>query len=80
MAKDGHGPPKVSPGLALPHPSMPCGWAIPEMALWNMAILAGPTCRAGSLLPFSTLLDTQRCTPKVAAHNQARISLGSKAP
>jgi hypothetical protein len=29
----GHGLPKVSPGSAMPHPSMPCRWATPETAL-----------------------------------------------
>jgi hypothetical protein len=32
MARGGHGLPKVSLRLAMPYPSMPCGWAIPETA------------------------------------------------
>jgi hypothetical protein len=34
MAWGGHGLLKVSPGLAMPDPSTPCGRAIPETALW----------------------------------------------
>jgi hypothetical protein len=30
MARDGHGLPKVSLGLAIPYPSMPCGVARPQ--------------------------------------------------
>jgi hypothetical protein len=47
---------KVSSGLAMSYPSMPCGWATPETALrpfqeWR-------ACRAGNLRPSSTLSDT----------------------
>jgi hypothetical protein len=30
MGRSGHGLPKVSTGPAMPNPSTPCGWAIPE--------------------------------------------------
>jgi hypothetical protein len=33
MARGGHGLPKVSPGTAMPYPSMPWGRATPETAL-----------------------------------------------
>jgi hypothetical protein len=33
MARGGHGLPKVSLGSAMPDPSTPCGWAIPETAV-----------------------------------------------
>jgi hypothetical protein len=35
MARGGHGLPKVSPGLARPYLSMPCGQAIPVTASWQ---------------------------------------------
>jgi hypothetical protein len=53
--RGGHGLPKVSPGSAMPDPSMPCGRATRKIALqlfW------------GVLRPASTLLDTPRRTPK----------------
>jgi hypothetical protein len=34
MARGGLGLPKVSPGPAMPYPSMPCGRVTPEKALW----------------------------------------------
>jgi hypothetical protein len=34
MGRGIHGLPKVSPGLAMPDPSTPCGWASPQTALW----------------------------------------------
>jgi hypothetical protein len=37
MARCGHGLPKVLPGLALPYPSTPYGWATPETAVSGMA-------------------------------------------
>jgi hypothetical protein len=33
MARAGKGLPKVSPGAAIPYPSMPCGWATFETVL-----------------------------------------------
>jgi hypothetical protein len=33
MARGIHGLPKVSPGPAMPDPSMPCKWATPKTAL-----------------------------------------------
>jgi hypothetical protein len=36
MASGGHGLPIVSPGLAMPDPSMPCGRATPGTALWPL--------------------------------------------
>jgi hypothetical protein len=43
MARGGHGLPRVSPRLAMLNPSMPCGWATPETALWPYGLRAlGP--------------------------------------
>jgi hypothetical protein len=33
MGRGGHGIPKVSPGPAMPDPSMPCGQATPQLGL-----------------------------------------------
>jgi len=54
-ARGGHGLPKVSPGPAMPDPSMPCGRATPETALQQFR--GRPAHRVGSLrrlLPFWT--------------------------
>jgi hypothetical protein len=44
----GHGLPKVSPGPAMPDPSTPFGWAIPETTL--QPFLECPAHRAGEQL------------------------------
>jgi hypothetical protein len=41
MERGGLGLPKVSPGLAMPDPSMPCGRATPEKAISGVARLLG---------------------------------------
>ena len=61
MAGGGHGLPKVSPGLAMPNPSTPCGQATTETALWPF--LGWPACRASGLRPFSTPVDAPRHAP-----------------
>jgi hypothetical protein len=60
MARGGYELPKVSPGPAMPNPSMPCGRATPETTL--QPFLEFPAHRAGGLRPSSTLLDTPRRT------------------
>jgi hypothetical protein len=52
---------KVSPGHALPYPSMYCNQATPEMAF--QPFLGWPACRAGGLWPSSTPLNTPRDKP-----------------
>jgi hypothetical protein len=61
MARGGHGLPKVSPGPAMLDPSAPCERATPQTALWPLQ--RWPSCKAGSLQPSSTLLDTPRRIP-----------------
>jgi hypothetical protein len=61
MAWGGHGFPKVSLGSAMPDPSTPCGWAIPETALWPFQ--GWPACKADGLRLSSTPMDTPRRTP-----------------
>jgi hypothetical protein len=39
MVRGGHGLPKVSPGPAMPYPSMPCRWATPETACFRGGLL-----------------------------------------
>jgi hypothetical protein len=57
----GRGLPKVSSGLAIPDPSMPCGRATPET---NFQLFLGwPTYRAGGLRLSSTLLVIPRHMP-----------------
>jgi hypothetical protein len=63
MARDGHGLFHVSPGPAMPNPSMPCGWATPETAL--QLFLGWPDRRTGGMRLCSTLLDTTRRTPLI---------------
>jgi hypothetical protein len=58
LGRGGHELPKVSPSLAMPGPSTPCGRTISETALrpsqwW-------PTCRAAGLQLSFTFLDTPR--------------------
>jgi hypothetical protein len=71
MGRGGHGLPKVSPEPAMPDPSMPCGRATHETALWPFQ--EWPAHRVGDLRPSSTSLDTPRCTPmitdKIATEN-----------
>jgi hypothetical protein len=61
MAKGGHGLPKVSPGSALPYPSMPREWATPETAY--RPFQGSPARRVGGLRPSSFPLDAPRRTP-----------------
>jgi hypothetical protein len=61
MAMGGHGLFKISVGPTMPDPSSPCRRTIPETAL--RAFQGWPACRAGSLWPSSTLLDTTHRTP-----------------
>jgi hypothetical protein len=63
MVKGGLGITKVSPGPAMPYPSMPCGQATSETALWLSQ--EWPAHRAGSLRLSSTPLDTPRRRPVV---------------
>jgi hypothetical protein len=60
MARGGHELPKVSPGLAMPNPSMPYGWATPKTVL--QLFQDWPTYRAGGLRPSTTPLDSARRT------------------
>jgi hypothetical protein len=55
MARGIHRLPKVSPGPAMPDPSMPCGLANPKTSI--QPFLGWPAYRAGGLWP-STPLDT----------------------
>jgi hypothetical protein len=61
MARGGHGLPKVSPRPAIPYPSTPCGWAIPETAV--RPVQGWSAQRLGGLRPSSTLLNTPHRTP-----------------
>jgi hypothetical protein len=61
MARGGHELPKVSQGLVMPDPSMPCGRATAETALWPFQ--GWPARRVGGLRPSTILLDTPLCTP-----------------
>jgi hypothetical protein len=67
MAKGIHGLPKVSPGPALPYPSMPCGRATPETAF--QPFRRWPAHRAGGLQSSSTPLDTPRRTGLIVDDN-----------
>jgi hypothetical protein len=60
-ARGSRGLPRVSPGLAMPYPYMPCRRANPETTLRPFQGL--PAHRAGSLRPSSIPLDTPRHTP-----------------
>lgn len=63
MASGSHGPPKVSPGPAMPDLSMPCRWATPETAMgWA-------TCSMGDLQPSSFPWDTPRRMPMSKTHS-----------
>jgi hypothetical protein len=55
-----HRLPKVSPGPAMPAPSILCGWVLPETALW--LVLKWPAYRVSGLQPSSTPLDTPPST------------------
>jgi hypothetical protein len=77
-AGGGHGLPKISPKLAMPYTSTPCGRATPETALQSFQV--SPTHRAGGLWPSSTPLDTPRvtsmfCATEVAAKWHPRLQL-----
>jgi hypothetical protein len=61
MARGGHGLPKVSPEPTMPYPSSPCGQATPQTAL--RSVPGWPACRASSLRPSCTPLDTPCHTP-----------------
>jgi hypothetical protein len=61
MARGGHEPSKVLPGLAMLYPYTPCGRANPETAL--RPCQEWPTCRASDLWLASTPSDTPRRTP-----------------
>jgi hypothetical protein len=61
MVRCGHGLPKVSPGPAMPYPSMACGQAIPEAIIQSFQ--GWPARRACGLQPSSTLFDTPCRTP-----------------
>jgi len=50
MVRSDHGLPKVSPGPTMPYPSIPCGQAIPETALWLFQ--GWPTRRASVFYPL----------------------------
>jgi hypothetical protein len=58
MVKGIHILPRVSPGPALPDPSMPCRRVTAETALWPFQ--GWPARRADGLRPSSTPLDTRR--------------------
>jgi hypothetical protein len=68
MGRGDHGHPKVSSGLNMPDPSMPCRRATPETALWPFR--GWPTRRVGCLRMSSTLLDSPRRTPMVGGGYQ----------
>jgi hypothetical protein len=78
MAKGIHGLPKVSPGPALSNPSTPCGRATPKTALWPF--LGWSACRAGSLRPSSTPLDTPRRTDLVRSSTSPSHTRSSWTP
>jgi hypothetical protein len=77
MEMDGHGLPKVSPGLALPYPSMPCGRTTPEVAL--RLFQGWPTHRASGLQPSSIPLNTPRCMPMAMTQQRNELQLVAKA-
>jgi hypothetical protein len=57
LARGGHELSKVSPGPAMPDPSMPYEQATPETALWPFQ--GWPARRAGGLRPSSRALEQE---------------------
>jgi hypothetical protein len=74
------GLPKVSPGPAMPHPSMPCSWASPESTMWLFQ--GWPARRAGNLQLSSSPLVTPCRTPMlhVLSQNERNSEVCSRAP